>query len=61
MSSDIQDDQIGTLDTEFMLRAERSGTGNGRTYTVTYTAVDLAGNKTTQTAAVIVSHNPSSK
>ena len=53
-SDDIQGAQIGTLDTEFMLRSERSGKGDGRTYTITYTAADLAGNTTTQTASVLV-------
>jgi hypothetical protein len=32
------------------LRAERSGTGNGRSYTVVTTASDLAGNTATKTA-----------
>lgn len=56
-SVDIQGAEMGTLDTEFMLRAERSGIGNGRTYTITYTAFDVAGNTTTQTATVTVPHN----
>jgi hypothetical protein len=34
----------GTPDTRFALRAERSGAGEGRTYTVVYGAVDQAGN-----------------
>ena len=37
------------------LRAERSGSGTGRVYTVTYTATDSAGNVTTETATVTVS------
>ena len=56
-ADDIQGAQPGTLDTEFMLRAERSGKGNGRVYTVTYTAADAAGNKTSQSATVKVPHN----
>jgi uncharacterized repeat protein (TIGR01451 family) len=37
-----------------MLRAERSGTGNGRTYTVTTACTDRAGGETTKTVAVAV-------
>ena len=37
-----------------MLRAERSGKGNGRIYTVTYRATDASNNTTTKTATVIV-------
>ncbi|MET0648142.1 MAG: immunoglobulin-like domain-containing protein [Pyrinomonadaceae bacterium] len=36
------------------LRAERSGKGNGRTYTITITAADCAGHVTTQTVTVKV-------
>jgi hypothetical protein len=39
------------------LRAERLGTGTGRTYTITATASDIAGNVTTQNAACIVPHD----
>ncbi|MBI1804857.1 MAG: HYR domain-containing protein [Ignavibacteriae bacterium] len=39
------------------LRAERSGAGNGRIYTVTITCVDGAGNVTTQTVSVVCAHN----
>lgn len=49
-SNDIQDAEFGTEDTSFSLRAERSGGGNGRIYTVTYEATDNAG----LTAAAIV-------
>lgn len=38
----------------FKLRAERSGLGNGRIYTVTYEAKDGSGNTTTKTATVTV-------
>lgn len=61
MPDDIQGAQFGTLDTEFMLRAERSGKGNGRIYTITYTAIDNAGNITTASATVTVPHDKSSK
>ncbi|WP_253944658.1 endo-1,4-beta-xylanase [Paenibacillus sp. NEAU-GSW1] len=46
-SNDIQGASIGTADKEISVRAERSGNGNGRIYTIVYEAVDKAGNKTT--------------
>jgi hypothetical protein len=39
------------------LRAERSGNGEGRVYTLTATATDLAGNSTTSTARCTVPHD----
>lgn len=39
------------------LRAERSGTGTGRSYSVQATVEDLAGNTTTATAACVVPHD----
>ena len=39
------------------LRAERSGDGPGRTYTITITATDCAGHVTTQTVTVKVPKN----
>ncbi|CAN5789781.1 hypothetical protein BH24CHL5_BH24CHL5_12280 [soil metagenome] len=36
------------------LRAERSGTGNGRIYTLTYRVTDSCGNAATQTVTVSV-------
>lgn len=39
------------------LRAERAGTGSGRTYTVTIAAKDAAGNTATGTTSVTVAHN----
>jgi hypothetical protein len=39
------------------LRAQRLGTGKGRTYTLTATASDLAGNTTTVKTTVIVPHD----
>jgi len=39
------------------LRAERSGKGNGRTYTVTVESADEAGNKTTSQVTVVVPHD----
>ena len=40
--------------TDVELRAERSGAGNGRTYTLTWTATDAAGNAATATRVVTV-------
>jgi hypothetical protein len=39
------------------LRAERAGNGPGRTYTITITATDSAGNTSTQPVIVTVPHN----
>ncbi len=39
------------------LRAERSGKGNGRTYTLTLTCTDAAGNATVKKTTVFVPHN----
>jgi hypothetical protein len=39
------------------LRAERSGTGAGRTYTIIVTATDAAGNSTSATIDVLVPHD----
>lgn len=51
---DIQGWTIGVLDTRGMLRAERSGVGNGRTYTLRYGASDVAGNTSSCDALVSV-------
>ncbi|MDQ0062999.1 hypothetical protein J2T14_005208 [Paenibacillus harenae] len=55
-ASDIQGAEYGTSDFEFELRAERSGKGDGRIYTITYEAVDFAGNRTTANTTVLVEH-----
>ena len=41
-------------DTHFRLRAERSGSGTGRIYTITYKVTDACGNEATQSATVTV-------
>jgi hypothetical protein len=51
---DIAGERIGSFDDEVLLRAERSANGNGRTYRITYVAVDAAGNRATATATVSV-------
>ncbi|MFJ5761646.1 endo-1,4-beta-xylanase [Neobacillus sp. NPDC093182] len=50
----------GTTDS-FKLRAERLGNGNGRVYTITYTATDKVGNVTTKSIEVSVPHDKSKK
>jgi len=59
--NDIQGADLGTPDKEFFLRAERSGQGDGRTYTIAYTALDGCGtgpgNAATATVHVHVSHD----
>ncbi len=47
--------------TTFKLRAERRGSGNGRTYTITYSAVDEAGNEATASCTVVVPHDKGKK
>jgi hypothetical protein len=54
---DIQDWQIGTPGVSGLLRAERSGSGNGRTYTITYQAQDVAGNAANCRTTVLVPHD----
>jgi hypothetical protein len=56
-SADVQGAALGTADTSFQLRAERSGAGDGRVYTVSYTASDASGNTSGATATVEVPHS----
>jgi hypothetical protein len=51
---DIQDADPGTPDQQFRLRAERDESGGGRTYTVTYRAIDPAGKAAIAAATVFV-------
>ncbi|MBD0384227.1 OmpL47-type beta-barrel domain-containing protein [Paenibacillus sedimenti] len=51
---DIQDAEYGTSDTDFSLRAERSGIGSGRVYTITYKVTDHAGLETISSVQVKV-------
>lgn len=56
-SPDIHGADTGSADTMFDLRAERSGNGDGRMYTIIYTASDMSGNTASDTATVIVPHD----
>jgi hypothetical protein len=51
---DIQGVEFGSDDRSFYLRAERSGTGDGRIYTITYRSTDASGNFTEKQATVRV-------
>jgi hypothetical protein len=44
-------------DTTFKLRAERAGTGQGRVYTITYSATDASGNSAEASITITVPHN----
>jgi hypothetical protein len=51
---DMPDDIVILDDLHFRLRAERSGTGEGRIYTITYLATDACGNTTAVQVTVSV-------
>ncbi len=51
---DVRDAAAGAADFDLLLRAERDRTGTGRTYTLSYRAVDGAGNAATAAASVVV-------
>jgi hypothetical protein len=58
MSGDTQGAALGTDDRTFSLMATRLGTSTaGRIYTVTYSATDGTGNKSTATTTVTVPHD----
>ena len=52
-TDDVQVDGAGNIS----LRAERSGSSSGRTYTITYSATDASGNTSEASAVVTVPHN----
>lgn len=54
---DIQGADVGSADFQFQLRAERAGTGDGRSYAASYRAVDGSGNVAMATALSLVPHN----
>jgi hypothetical protein len=55
----VIDPDTGTI--TLQLRAERSGKGGGRTYTVAITATDESGNASTANVTIIVPHDKSKK
>jgi hypothetical protein len=54
---DTANDIVIVNNDTIMLRAERSGDGNGRIYTITYQATNTCGATVTATATVTVPHN----
>jgi hypothetical protein len=56
---DIQGVDLGTADYHFQLRSERRGIGDGRVYTIIYTASDCVGNEASDTVYVRVPHDQS--
>ena len=60
-TNDIQGADIGTADYDFSLRAERSGGGSGRVYTVVYRITDAEGASTLVRGRVVVPHDNSGK
>jgi M6 family metalloprotease-like protein len=56
-TDDIQYAAFGTADTAFQLRSERMGGGDGRIYTIVYTAEDCVGNTADDTVYVRVPHD----
>jgi len=57
LAQDVVGAALNTDDRTFQLRATRKGSGSGRTYTISYSATDAAGNKSTKTTAVRVPHD----
>jgi hypothetical protein len=51
---DTANDMVIVDDFHFKLRAERSGKGEGRFYTITYMVTDACGNSVTQSVTVTV-------
>lgn len=56
-TNDIQAANLGTDDRQVLLRAERSGRGDGRVYTLVYRVTDAAGNQTEGETKVYVPHD----
>jgi len=54
---DFHGADTGTADLMFELRAERAGGGDGRVYTIIYTASDESGNTASDSATVVVPHD----
>jgi hypothetical protein len=54
---DIGGAALGTADWDLFLRAERDGSGPGRTYTLTYRVIDASGTEALATVVVFVPHD----
>jgi hypothetical protein len=54
---DIAGAELGTPDTSILLRAERSGRKDGRTYTIVYEASDASDNTVETMVFILVPHN----
>ena len=54
---DIVGADVGQVDTTILLRAERSGSGPGRSYDVEFTATDASGNRASAIGLVEVPHD----
>jgi hypothetical protein len=57
--NDIQGAVEDSPDVKFQLRSERSGRGDGRKYTIIYTAMDMSMNTASDTVCVVVPHDQS--
>ena len=55
----VIDQEAGTI--QLQLRAERSGIGDGRVYTVTITAKDASNNTSIASVEIVVPHNNNKK
>jgi hypothetical protein len=49
--------KMGSSDFDFLLRAQRNGAGDGRVYTIVYTAIDQAKQSSSGRARVVVPHD----
>ena len=56
-ADDVQGITLGAADIEILLRAERTGLGAGRLYTIAFAAVDASGNAASGQTAVLVPHD----
>lgn len=61
VAQDVSGAELGTDDREFELRAERKGSGAGRTYTIVYSATDASGNEARAVTTVVVPHDQGKK
>ena len=56
-TDDVAGADVGSPDAEVLMRAERSGSGPGRMYELTYAATDASGNATSALGVVTVPHD----